>query len=309
MNQKNTLWTRLFALLIVVGGGCSAPVPATESHPLYGKEQFKTYWYSGLAEINSYDLDQSRYGESRNGAAVLIFVTEDLSRQNQVKLDDPAQAAEAQKMGVLKMNFTKNFVTGVYPYSMMLSVFTPIEAWKDPRTVKASMSVQEWCGQVYSQLNYHQQGYDLVAHSYFEKEGDEQRHLEEAWLEDELWNRIRLNPDELPEGPLRLIPGLFFSRLMHRDVTVLDAAATITRTDTIDNYRITIPSQQRELDIRFESTFPHRIVGWTEKFPERDQQQITRATLKKTLREAYWKKNKNEFLNLRDSLGLSHRNY
>ncbi|MEQ8425026.1 MAG: hypothetical protein RIA63_09970, partial [Cyclobacteriaceae bacterium] len=36
---------------------------------LYATEQFKDYWYAGKAEVNAYNLDQSRYGENRPGKA------------------------------------------------------------------------------------------------------------------------------------------------------------------------------------------------------------------------------------------------
>ena len=44
-----------------------------------------TYWDDGLAEINRYALDQVRYGESRQGDLVQIFVTEDFLINKQVK--------------------------------------------------------------------------------------------------------------------------------------------------------------------------------------------------------------------------------
>lgn len=39
-------------------------------------QQFKDYWYAGKAEITSYKLEQARYGELRDGKAVLVYVTE-----------------------------------------------------------------------------------------------------------------------------------------------------------------------------------------------------------------------------------------
>ena len=50
---------------------------AQVNHSLNPK--FGDYWYQGKAELASYDLNQSRYGEIRNGHAVLIFLTEDFS--------------------------------------------------------------------------------------------------------------------------------------------------------------------------------------------------------------------------------------
>ena len=51
-------------------------------------EEFKNYWYSGEAEITSYELEQARYGEIRQGKAVLVFVTENFLPNIQVKADE-----------------------------------------------------------------------------------------------------------------------------------------------------------------------------------------------------------------------------
>ncbi len=69
-------------------------------------EEFTQKWYTGKAEISSYDLQQARYGELRNGEAALIFVTEDFSTEKLVKLDEPEKTND--KLRVLKMN--SNFV-------------------------------------------------------------------------------------------------------------------------------------------------------------------------------------------------------
>ncbi|MEX1238164.1 MAG: hypothetical protein WEB30_00545 [Cyclobacteriaceae bacterium] len=82
-----------------------------EEASVYTSQQFHDYWHAGKAEVNSYELSQSRYGENRRGKAVLIFVTEDLSKKLQVKLDDPSGR---HKINVLKLNFTKKFITGIY---------------------------------------------------------------------------------------------------------------------------------------------------------------------------------------------------
>src|SRR5690606_22038854 len=180
----------------------------------YSSNEFKQYWYGGKAEISSYKLSQSRYGEQREGTAVLVFVTEDFSRTKQVKLDNPDKAAN-DKVNVLKLNFMKQFVTGVYPYSMMQSVFTPVIRHQDEHSLKTTMSTQEWCGQVYVQMNYSDKGYDVKSHSYFEEEADQSYQIDRAILEDELWNIIRLDHTALPEGTFKIIPALFHSRLNH----------------------------------------------------------------------------------------------
>jgi hypothetical protein len=271
-------------------------------------DDFKNYWYAGKAEVSSYNLLQSRYGEDRKGKAVMVFVTEDFSINKQVKLDDPALAGR-DKASVLKLNMTKNFVTGVYPYSMMLSAFTPVDINQVPHTLKLTMSAQEWCGQVFSQVNLKHKNYVITGHSYFEKEGDENLNLKVTWLEDELWNRIRLDPQTLPMGEVEMIPGLFFSRLNHTGLSSEKAICSKEDAADLVMYVITYPSQKRSLVIKFESAFPHRIKGWTETHEINGKTYTTTATFDKQIVTDYWTKNKNEFLYLRDSLGLSHQNY
>ena len=83
--------------------------------------EFKEYWYSGEAEITSYKLEQARYGELREGKAVLIFVTEPFLADKQVK----ANRSNPENIPVLKLNSTKKYLTGIYPYSIMSSSFYP----------------------------------------------------------------------------------------------------------------------------------------------------------------------------------------
>ena len=122
-------------------------------------EQFKAHWFDGNAEISSYSLNQSRYGEVRNGSAVLIYVTEDLLKKEQVKANRKSKTT----IPVLKSNRTKKFLTGIYPYSIMISSFS---ALKSPQAiVKNSASIQEWCGQSYLQMNHKAKQLEIISHS------------------------------------------------------------------------------------------------------------------------------------------------
>ena len=75
------------------------------------------------------------------------------------------------------------------------------------------------------------------------------------------------------------------------------------------SYAVSLPDQERNLVIHYQKQFPHKILGWEETFNEHGQKRETRAVLDKTLVTDYWRKNKNEFRYLRDSLGLSPNNY
>ena len=83
-------------------------------------QAFNSYWHAGKAELSKYSLQQSRYGELHEGHAVLVFVTERMNPKKQVKADRPG----ADTVPVLKLNATRKFNTGIYPYSVMTSVFT-----------------------------------------------------------------------------------------------------------------------------------------------------------------------------------------
>jgi hypothetical protein len=287
----------------------TSPLPIKEP-----SEEFKKLWYNGKAELSSYHLEQARYGEIRQGDAVLIFVTEDFSTKKLVKLDDPATTNE--KSSVLKLNMTKNFITGIYPYSMMLSVFTPASANGKEQTLKVTSSSQEWCGQTFSQLELGGNEYNWKQHSYFEQDGEQDIKVGNFLLEDEIWNRIRLNPDSLPTGIVKMLPGLLWQRLAHHQLMAEDAVLTLANgdenllnTQTTRSYTVNYPALKRTLKIFFSKAFPYQIVSWEETYEDgfgnNKKMLTTKARLKKTLWLDYWKYNKTADAPYRDSLQLN----
>jgi hypothetical protein len=257
---------------------------------------FGSYWFTGKAELNSYRLEQAQYGALNPGEAVLIFVTEDFRTDKQVKSETPE--SHDKSVPVLKTNISKKFVTGIYDYSLFTSVFTPISNPLFPNTLKVSTSGQEWCGHSYIQLNYRNNGYQVNGKSYFEKEVDEDYTVEKAMLEDELWNRIRINPDKLPTGEIQLIPGTMAARLRHKRLDPLPAKLKIDKYEGVlypgkllKSYVIEYPTDDRTLTIIFESQFPHKIVGWEEIYKSKDNLLTSRAVLKKTILTDYWNHN------------------
>ncbi len=304
--RVNYLWM----LSVVAYTMCSC-----KQEPGPPSEAFKQTWYAGKAELTSYTLQQARYGEIRNGEAVLIFVTEDFSTDKLVKLDEPENTSN--KVRVLKMNMTKNFITGIYPYSMMLSVFTPVSKNAEAKTLKANCSSLEWCGHTFSQLQLKGNNYNWQLYSYFEKEGEQGRKLNADLMEDELWNRIRLNPASLSTGKISVIPGLFWQRLSHASmqkeeaILSLSGDNTISKNDTIaKTYTIQYPASGRTLKIYFNDYFPYEILGWEETYPDgfgsNKKMLKTKAVRKKTIRLDYWKHNAPADSTYRDTLQLLH---
>jgi hypothetical protein len=260
-------------------------------------QSFKDYWFSGTAEITSYRLEQARYVEIRLGNAALIFVTEDFLPEAQVKADRTA----ADNIPILKLNATKSFNTGIYPYSIMTSTFYPV--FQESHAIKVSQSMQEWCGHVDAQLN-NRERYEINSHSYFEGEADQHFSLEKVILENELWTQLRIDPSQLPTGAFEAIPDLSYIRLKHIDVKAYQANGTLLK----DSYKIEYPSLQRSLLIHFETDFPHKITAWEETFKSgfgaNAKTLTSKATAIKTIKSAYWSKNSTADDYLRKDLGL-----
>lgn len=299
--------------LFVAFAGCNSSEEKNKSETISDKKketktavprtvskEFKDYWYAGNAELTSYQLMQERYGEIRQGTAVNIFVTEDFLPNEQVKANNTSD----ETISVLKLNQMKNFNTGIYPYSIMSSTFSPIS--NTAHAIKVSNSVQEWCGQVYMQLN-NRDKFEIESHSYFESEADQTLSLPKTWLENELWNLVRINPDELPTGDVMIIPSFEYLRLRHKEIKEHNAFASLKQGDSITIYTLNYPDLQRQLMLFFNSTFPYEIEKW-EEVNAADQNDTLRlkttATKMKRMRIPYWNKNGNEFAHLRDSLGL-----
>lgn len=284
---------RLLFILLVGAVSCNPPSDqeAFVKHTSpYDNADFAAYWDQGKAELNNFDLEQCRYGEIRKGNAVLIFVTEDFSASKQVKLDDPKNAGN-DAIHILKMNFTKKFITGIYPYSTMTSVFSPLNGYAAP--LKITTSSQEWCGHTFTQLNKGFKGYKVQLNSYFESEGDNIQHIDKEILpEDAIWNMIRTMPDNLPKGKTELLPGTLYQRLSHSELKPATANCTLKEGDSVNTYTINYMESDRTLAIQYEHTFPYKITGWEETYKGIDGKLCTtKATLKKQIMLDYWKHN------------------
>ncbi|MBW6481649.1 MAG: septum formation inhibitor Maf [Vicingaceae bacterium] len=264
---------------------------------------FNNYWFNNEAEITSYKLEQARYGEIRQGNAVLIYVTEPFSKKKQVKADNPTP----NDFSVLKLNFTKKFNTGIYPYSMMNSLFLPIDDLSKP-LIKATSSAQEWCGHAFTQLNQKNNKWNINSFSYFESEGDNTSFIPNDVLEDEIWLRIRTNPEMLPTGKTKLIPSLFYVRLMHKELKAYRAEISSTSEKNITTYTIYYPELERTLTIHYQNVFPYAIESWEETYVsgwgDKAQKLTTKAIKINTLKNAYWTKNAVKDSLLRKELGL-----
>lgn len=299
LNLKMTEGPKLFLAVVFLSFLASCSSSGREG---VEEEQFAKYWYQGKAEINVFDLQQSRYGEVRPGKAVMIFVTEDFSKSKQVKLDNPQdRPSDAQK--VMKLNMTREFITGVYPYHTMLSVFTPV--YEEVPSPKLTSSVMEWCGQSFTQLNFKSGKYNTKQFSYFESEGDAEAKIA-ADAEEEIFNLIRLNPDLVEMGNRSLIPSLLFQRFAH--IPLQAEQATVSKREVGSNQaeiEVVYSEIGRKLTVRFNQFFPYEIVAFQEVWTKADgKQEVTTATRTTMQLLPYWQQNDRVFEPLRKDLGL-----
>ena len=196
----------------------SAVSAAAETPDFYG------HWGDGRAEISSYEVVQSRYGELRQGYGVLIFVTEDINRDTFIKVESPTPAEE--RVYALKLNNVLKFKTGIYDYSVMTSVFSAVEGQQghEPFELsKITLSAQEWCGHVFEEVQARQGRLQGTLNSYFEREGRQVYELDlprDFESEDHLLIRIReLKGPIMAEGEERevvLLPSLWSFRVLHK---------------------------------------------------------------------------------------------
>jgi len=234
-------------------------------------DQFGDHWYDGKAELDGYRLKVSRYGETREGTAVMVFVTEPFSESRRVKVNDHTKNP-SDVVNVMKLNMVRDFQTGIYDYNVMTSVFVDVSTFEP---LKVTFSSAEWCGHVYSELVYRDaiQGFSA---SYFEDESGEIE-LERpagAVSEDNLFVLLRgLRGEYLGAGEsktVRLLPSVFYSRLAHRPLAYTDA--TITRAaagesvtvvaGTFNTMRYDVSIGERSGRFWIESAYPHRIIRW-----------------------------------------------
>ncbi len=264
--------------------------------PAIGQD-FWTHWGDGKAELGGYRLTEARYGTSRKGSAVLVFVTEDFSDSLRVKAD-PGKHPATDVYPVLKLNLVRDFQTGIYNYNTMTSTFARVASgWP---LAKVSFSSQEWCGQVWHQVTARGDRLEGIFHSYFDGEADGKDDLplpKGGVFEDSLpivlrgWNGAYLKPGESRNVPF--LPSLFRGRMAHRRLawgkaTIARSAGVSTLEVPAGRFAVVTWTVSEEAGARLtyaiEAAPPYRVVKWSSDAGEE-------AVLLGSSRQAYWKLN------------------
>jgi hypothetical protein len=283
----------------------------------YGRE-FWDSWSDGFAEVSSYDLVIPRYGEARNGESIAIFVSETFSERQRVKAD-PGKNPKADEFPVMKVNWQKNFQTGIYDYSEMLSAFLALQpsGGRSAGTLaKATFSRQEWCGHMFAQALFDKDRIRVSGTSYFDGDADLSQQLEvkaEFMAEDGLvfWARQMSGP-WLKPGESKAVPfltGLRSARDAHAAMAYaqinLTRGATLTRVEVpagefeAETWAAQLPNGKGYL-FQVESEAPHRLLRW--QFTSGEVGELVA-----TERVKYWQLNHPEGVEALRSLGLEPR--
>lgn len=269
--------------------------------------EFWDHWGDGRAELSGYRVTLDRYGEARDAELSLIYVTEPHDRRTWVK-DDGAEAPD--RVEVLKLIRSMHFFTGIYPYNVMASAFSPVDAWTDERfqPVRLNLDVQEWCGSVTHRVLPGAGRLRSIRLSYFADEGETRR---ETWVpEDTLYEDALLIQLRELDGPFHdgeawegfLVRELWSLRTGHRSIAPVPAR--IDRDDAtrdgepVTRFRLETGDYWRTYDV--ETAPPRRVLAWETSTGER-------AEILGTERLAYWTLNARGDEQHRGTLGLETR--
>lgn len=308
-------------LMLAGSLACAAP-PSTAANPASPPSAtagpdaaFWAVWGDGNAEVSSYDLIQPRYGELHPGGAVLIFVTEDFSWSERVKADPSAHPAPDIRK-VIKLNATRDFQTGIYPYHVLTSTFLRLDAGDRMAAltpIKVSFSAQEWCGMVFDELTMGTGALNVVSHTYFDSDtraaldlsipagtvyGDSIpvliRGLYGPWLAPGQARTVPWLPTQMDQRFSHTAPAIGAAEV--RRGSAPEPHITPAGTYTVDQYTVAVAGAETTTWF-VESAPPSRIIGWSSTTGEQ-------AALRGSDRLPYWQLNNRADADARARVGL-----
>ena len=234
------------------------PKPKVETVLPINQEINKTfvdYWKNGKTEITKYELKENSISVGQGSLTFNVQYVEGVNKEDSIQ--------------VLHSDFTGKIHKENYDYSAMTSSYLPLNLTLSPHAMKVINSVQEPEGNSFLALSQIPKSYEIVAKNTFKEKTKEHYILERQHLEDELWAKIRLNPNDLPMGDIEIIPSFAYWQSVRKSPDIYEAKAELkdyAGTEFIGKklkiYSLDYPDLKRNLSIVFESNFPFEIVGW-----------------------------------------------
>ncbi|MBI4467052.1 MAG: hypothetical protein HY656_06470 [Acidobacteria bacterium] len=256
------------ALILLTGALVIAATPAAPPEPSHFDSAWArdSLWDDGQAEVALYAARRPQYGKIEAYEAVFIVVKEDFSPQLYVKADPPYEGKSF--LPVLKLNAVHSYWTANYPYHFLASVFVRRDA--PAALVKLTVGSQEWCGNTFKEVRTWGGRPELVAHTYFDGEGDSVRRLDLRpgdLLEDQLplaLRSLRFQPGLRLER--RVFPSLISNNLrrpfepLNAAIEVVGEEAVSTPAGRLPAWKITVQLGELQQTWWFEKAAPHALL-------------------------------------------------
>ena len=216
---------------------------------------FSDYWKNGKIETTKYELKEDSISVGEGSLTFNIDYIEGVNKTDSIQ--------------VLHSDFTGKIHKENYDYSAMTSTYLPLNLTLRPHAMKVINSVQEPEGNSFLALSQIPKSYEIESKNTFKEKIKEHFIVERKNLEDELWAKIRMNPNDLPTGDIEIIPSFAYWQSVRKSPNIYEAKAELKDyigTEFTGNklqlYTLDYPNLKRNLSIVFESDFPFEIVGW-----------------------------------------------
>jgi hypothetical protein len=234
------------------------PKPKVEAVVPINQETNKTfidYWKNGKIETTKYDLKEDSISVGEGSLTFNIDYVEGVNKSDSIQ--------------VLHSDFTGKIHKENYDYSAMTSAYLPLNLTIRPHAMKVINSVQEPTGNSFLELSQIPKSYEINAKNTFKEKTKEHFILERKNLEDELWSKVRMNPNDLPTGDIEMIPSFSYWQSVRKSPNIYEAKAELKdyvgtefTGKKLKIYTVDYPDLKRNLLIVFEGEFPFEIVGW-----------------------------------------------
>ena len=216
---------------------------------------FTDYWNKGKIEITKYELKEDSI---LVGEGSLTF-----------SIDYVIGVNKTDSIQVLHSDFLGKIHKENYDYSAMTSTYSPLNQTLRSHATKVINSVQEPAINSFLELSQIPKSYEIESENTFKEITKKHFILERKNLEDELWAKIRMNPNDLPTGDIEIIPSFAYWQSVRKSPNVYEAKAVLKdylgtefTGKKLKIYNLDYPDLKRNLSIVFEGDFPFEIVGW-----------------------------------------------
>lgn len=218
-------------------------------------KRFTDYWKNVKTDVTKYELKEDSILVGEGSLSFKIDYVEGINKTDSIQ--------------VLHSDFISKVHKENYDYSAMTSVYLPLNLMLRPHSIKVINSVQEPEGNSFLALAQIPKYYEINAKNTFKEKMKQDFVLERKNLEDELWAKIRMNPNDLPVGDIEIIPSFSYWQSVRKSPNIYEAKAVIKEyagTEFMGKklkiYSLDYPDLKRNLSIVFEGEFPFEIMGW-----------------------------------------------